>query len=53
MAADEVKALMGKPDMVQPVEGAPGMELWVYDVGKVMLSNGKVVLTDPAPLPVH
>jgi len=53
MTASEVEALMGKPDLVQPVEAAPGMEVWVYDVGRVMLSDGKVVLTDPDPLPVH
>ena len=53
MTASEVEALMGQPDTVQPVQDAPGMQVWVYDVGRVMLSDGKVVLTDPAPLPVH
>ncbi len=53
MTTAQVKALMGKPDVEQAVEAAPGMEVWVYDVGRVLFSNGKVVLTNPDPLPVR
>ena len=51
MSASQVEALLGKPSAVQTAEADPGTQVWVYDVGKVVLSDGQVVLTDPAPFP--
>ena len=51
MAASQVEALLGKPTAVQTAEADPQLEVWVYDAGRVVLNDGKVVLTDPHPFP--
>ena len=51
MSSSDVEALLGKPSAVKPAEADPSTEVWVYGVGKVVLYDGKVVLTDPAPFP--
>jgi hypothetical protein len=53
MSAAQVEQLLGKPAAKQGAEADPQLQVWVYDVGRVVLNNGKVVLTDPAPLPIH
>jgi len=51
MKRAQVEALLGKPNVVQVPDADPALEVWTYDMGVVVLRDGRVVLTNPAPLP--